>query len=150
MSARTIGPQDDCVQCGEKKDVIRAAQRRGGLHTLFCAIVDYWGETEVDWDRHRFIWTQADADAEDREAAHWEVVAFNAQHSIGTPVLAYPGFRPDDPLAASLNPRTLTTRTRSAAWLLGDHTPVVLVDDHAGGIALTHIDVITDADGVTP
>lgn len=66
MSARAIGPQDECVQCGEKKDVIRSAQRRGGLDTLFCAIVDYWGETEADWERHRFIWTQRDADEMDR------------------------------------------------------------------------------------
>lgn len=58
---------------------------------------------------------------------------WNALHPVGTPVTAYPGVRGENPL---------TTRTRSKAWTLGGHTPVVMVDDHSGGIALTHIDVI--------
>jgi hypothetical protein len=62
---------------------------------------------------------------------------FNARYPIGTPVLAYPGFRPeDDPHA-----ERLITRTRSAASVLGGHTSVVWVDGHSACIALTHVDV---------
>ncbi|MFF7022958.1 hypothetical protein ACFY97_18395 [Streptomyces klenkii] len=64
-----------------------------------------------------------------------EVEAWNAGHPIGTPVLAFPGAREDAPLK---------TRTRSKAWVLGGHTPVVKVDGHSGGIALTHVE---DAEG---
>lgn len=61
---------------------------------------------------------------------------FNARYPIGTPVVAYPGFRPED----TPNPvKRLLTRTRSEAWNLGNGAPVVMVDGHAGGIALTHI-----------
>lgn len=59
-------------------------------------------------------------------AAQW-----NARYPIGTPVTAYPGVRGENPL---------TTVTRSKAWTLSGHTPVVLVDGHSGGIALTHVD----------
>jgi hypothetical protein len=75
MSARVIGPQDECVQCGESKAVIRASQHKGGLAVLFCAIVDYWGEVERDWDRHRFVWTERDAEHERLENEYWEKVA---------------------------------------------------------------------------
>lgn len=69
---------------------------------------------------------------EANSAAH-----FNEQHPIGTPVRAYPGFRPEvDPSA-----RRLDTRTRSAASVLGD-AAVVWVEGHGACIALTHIDVI--------
>jgi hypothetical protein len=61
-------------------------------------------------------------------AAEW-----NALHPIGTAVTAYPGVRGENPL---------TTRTRSTSWTLSGHTPVVLVDGHAGGIALTHVDPV--------
>ena len=63
-------------------------------------------------------------------AAQW-----NALHPVGTAVTAYPGVRGEDPL---------TTRTRSKAWTVGGHTPVVSVDGYAGGICLTHIDVIEE------
>lgn len=75
MRARQIGPQDSCVQCGESKAVVRRSQRSGGQDVLFCAIVDYWGETEIDWDRHRFVWTQKDADYQALEDAYWEKAA---------------------------------------------------------------------------
>lgn len=55
---------------------------------------------------------------------------------VGTPVVAYPGFRREVDATA----RARTTTTRSLPWLLGGHTWVVLVDGHAGGIALTHVD----------
>ncbi len=64
-------------------------------------------------------------------AAQW-----NSLHPVGTPVTAYPGARGENPL---------TTRTRSKAWTLGGHTPVVLVDDRSGCIALTHVDVVPEA-----
>lgn len=59
---------------------------------------------------------------------------WNERYPIGTPVRAYPGER---------GGRHLDTRTRSTAWTLPSlptGTPVVLVDGHAGGIALTHVD----------
>jgi hypothetical protein len=67
---------------------------------------------------------------------------WNALHPIGTPVIAYPGVRPE--YAASIGmtdyPR-LVTRTRTPAWNLGHGTPVVSVDGYAGGISLEHIDL---------
>lgn len=57
--------------------------------------------------------------------------AFDAAHPVGTPVLAWPGTRDDEPIR---------TRTRTGAWVLGGHTAVVMVDGVAGGIALTHIE----------
>lgn len=67
---------------------------------------------------------------------------WNDRYPIGTPVVAYPGARPDvDPTG-----RRLLTRTRSQAWTLGHGTPVVKVDGQAGGIALTHVDPFSAAD----
>ncbi len=68
-----------------------------------------------------------------------QAAAFNAAHPVGTPVRAYPGFRPED----CPDTTVLTTRTRSAASVLGGHTAVVWVEGHGACIALTHIDVIT-------
>jgi len=61
-----------------------------------------------------------------------EVARWNAARPVGIAVTAYPGVRGEN---------GLTTRTRSEAWLLGGHTPMVKVDGYAGGIALTHVDV---------
>jgi hypothetical protein len=58
---------------------------------------------------------------------------------IGTPVLAYPSVRPDDPKFGRLA-TTLDTVTRSEVWALGSGDLVVAVEGYAGGIALTHID----------
>ncbi|NEA20742.1 hypothetical protein [Streptomyces halstedii] len=87
---------------------------------------------------------------------------WNALYPIGTPVVAYPGVRPENPLAAAVRKRqadgrsleeadvdlcrTLTTVTRTPAWTLGHGAPVVSVEGYPGGIHLTHIDVI----GETP
>ncbi|QQZ56895.1 hypothetical protein IFE09_27240 [Streptomyces microflavus] len=61
---------------------------------------------------------------------------WNAQYPVGTSVFAYPGCRPeDDPKCTQL-----TTRTRSAASVLGGHTAVVWVDGHSACISLTHVD----------
>ncbi|MDW6057984.1 hypothetical protein SAZ11_07765 [Streptomyces sp. FXJ1.4098] len=86
---------------------------------------------------------------------------WNALYPIGTPVVAYPGVRPEDPLAVAVRKRqadgrfvdqadadlcrALTTVTRTAAWTLGCGDPVVSVEGYAGGICLTHIDVIVEA-----
>lgn len=56
---------------------------------------------------------------------------WNATHPVGTPVLAWPGVREDEPLA---------TRTRTPAWTLGHGAAVVSVEGYAGGIALTHVE----------
>lgn len=55
---------------------------------------------------------------------------FNTVCPIGTPVLYWPG---------ALEGEGRKSRTRSAAWMLGDHTPVVMVEGYAGGIAITHV-----------
>jgi hypothetical protein len=65
---------------------------------------------------------------------------FNARYPVGTPVLAYPGARPEDASDAT----RLVTRTRSRASVLGGHTDVVWVDGHSACIALTHVDPVTE------
>jgi hypothetical protein len=70
---------------------------------------------------------------------------FNARYPVGTPVVAYPGCRPED----DANDERLVTRTRSKAEVLGGHTDVVWVDGHDACIALTHIDVVTDTEPIT-
>ena len=67
---------------------------------------------------------------------------FNVAYRIGTPVLAYPGARPEDIPSAT----RLVTRTRSLAQVLGGHTDVVWVDGHDSCIALDHVDVIGEGD----
>jgi len=82
---------------------------------------------------------------------------FNARYPVGTPVVAYPFVRPEDPVAvryreavkaglprkAEDDPCTrLITRTRSKATVLSGHTDVVWVEGHSACITLTHIDVI--------
>lgn len=58
------------------------------------------------------------------------VEQFNELCPVGTPVLYWPADRSDEGRKSV---------TRSAAWLLGGHTPVVMVEGYAGGIALTHV-----------
>jgi hypothetical protein len=59
-----------------------------------------------------------------------DVARFNASTPVGTPVLFWPGDRSGEGRESV---------TRSRAWLLGDHTPVVMVEGYPGGIALTHV-----------
>lgn len=66
---------------------------------------------------------------------------FNRLYPIGTPVVVYPGIRPDDARNPA-NVRRIETQTRSKAQLLGGHTDVVWVEDHGACIALTHVDVM--------
>lgn len=65
---------------------------------------------------------------------------FNARYPVGTPVVAYPFVRPEhrayDPA------ERLETVTRTPAWTLGHGAVVVSVKGYAGGICLTHVDVI--------
>ena len=56
---------------------------------------------------------------------------WNAQHPVGTAVLAWPGHQAEYPMR---------TFTRSEAWALSSGHAVVQVEGHAGGIVLTHID----------
>jgi hypothetical protein len=81
---------------------------------------------------------------------------WNALYPVGTPVMAYPGVRPEHPLALDtqrrrdagnfVDPRdadlcqALETTTRSRAWTLGHGSPVVVVSGYGGGICLTHVD----------
>ncbi|MCB5280560.1 hypothetical protein [Arthrobacter sp. ES1] len=62
--------------------------------------------------------------------------AFNHQNPPGTPVHFWPGIRLAEPLKS---------RTRGEAWALPSGAAVVRVEGRAGGIALSHIEVITAA-----
>ena len=64
---------------------------------------------------------------------------FNARYPVGTPVIAYPGVRPEDGPG-----ERLITRTRSEAQLFCGHTDVVWVDDHGACIAIDHVDVVSE------
>jgi hypothetical protein len=44
-----------------------------------------------------------------------------------------------DPLANQRIGSELTTKTRSEAWVMGEHTPVVMVEGIAGGYALDRV-----------
>jgi hypothetical protein len=68
-----------------------------------------------------------------RQRAEEAVDAFNKQNPQGTPVLFWPGVRLAEPLKS---------RTRGEAWALPSGEAVVRVEGRAGGIALTHIEVI--------
>ncbi len=60
---------------------------------------------------------------------------------VGAHVMAYPGVRPEDPLAADLC-RRVKSVTRTPAWELGHGEAVVSVVGYAGGIGLAHVDVV--------
>jgi hypothetical protein len=55
---------------------------------------------------------------------------FNEACPVGTPVTYWPG---------ELKGEGRKSVTRSVAWMLGGHTPVVMVEGYAGGIALSHV-----------
>lgn len=69
------------------------------------------------------------------------VEEWNTRHPVGTRVTAYPAVRPED----APDGERLDTVTRSRAWVLGGHTPVVMVAGHCAGIALTHVDPLSPA-----
>lgn len=64
--------------------------------------------------------------------------AWNAAHPVGTPVQYWPGVREGD---------GWLSRTRTAAEVLGGHTPVVWVEGASSCIALTHIEPVQVAEG---
>lgn len=80
--------------------------------------------------RHRSVhWPCASAAALGlvvTDAARW-----NAAYPVGTPVLAWPWTRTDEPLR---------TRTRTPAWRLHNGESLVSVDGRTGGICLTHVE----------
>lgn len=59
------------------------------------------------------------------------VASFNENVPVGTKVVYWPGVREPG--------LEMVSTTRSEAWLLGGHTPVVMVEGYAGGIALSHV-----------
>ena len=67
------------------------------------------------------------------QAAEW-----NHAHPVGTPVRYWPGPK-EGPGIESM--------TRSVAWVVGDHEALVQVEGRAGGIALTHIEVLSGDPG---
>ena len=91
------------------------------------AAIDEPSEVQIRSDRLR-------REAEQRERERVQAICdrWNAEHKVGTPVRYWPVFRTGE------GHRSVT---RSEAWLLGGHSPVVMVDGYAGGIALTHVDV---------
>ncbi|MFB6675552.1 hypothetical protein ACFCWG_24640 [Streptomyces sp. NPDC056390] len=94
-------------------------------------------EVPAGWDHHI---------AQLVELNHeWEkAAAFNAAHPVGTPVVAYPGVRPEHfprhpEMATRIESVTRTRATVVGASLGG--TAVVWIEDHGAFIALTHIDI---------
>lgn len=93
--------------------------------------------------------------AADKAEGQRKADAWNARYPIGTPVMAYPIVRPEDPIAVAHQKRVaegrtfgssdpctrLETVTRTPAWILGHGEPVVSVEGYAGGICLSHVDV---------
>ncbi|MFI1166493.1 hypothetical protein ACH4UM_23555 [Streptomyces sp. NPDC020801] len=82
----------------------------------------------------------SDLAALDVPQAAVEADAWNRAHPVGTPVVAYPGARPEDIPSA----RRIETTTRSRASVLGG-TAVVWVHGHGACIALDHVDLRTQA-----
>jgi hypothetical protein len=66
---------------------------------------------------------------------------WNRRYTVGTPVLAYPGVRPE----YDVNTETLMTHTRSKAQVVGSGDHVVWVDGHGAYITLSHVDPVTEA-----
>lgn len=65
---------------------------------------------------------------------------WNKRFPIGTPVLAYPGARPQD----GPDDETLITHTRTQAQVVASGDSAVWVDGHGAYIALTHVDPVTE------
>lgn len=67
------------MQCGESKAAVKESQRKGGQNQLYCATVDYWGECDADWERHKFTWTKKDQAAQEAHDTHWARLADEIQ-----------------------------------------------------------------------
>ncbi len=78
-----------------------------------------------------------EADPGEAEEILREAVAtWNANHPVGTPVRYWPGVRKGDGRVGV---------TRTPAWLMGGKWPAVSVSGYAGGIHLTHVEVVDPA-----
>jgi len=62
--------------------------------------------------------------------------AWNGEHPVGTWVRYWP-ILPPGPGSVPI-----FTRTRSRAWVLGGHTPVVQVEHASGCVALSHLEIV--------
>jgi len=58
-------------------------------------------------------------------------LAWNRLHPIGTPVKCYRSYGDEKTAFHSV--------TRSASWVMGGHSAMVMVDGHDGAYALTHV-----------
>lgn len=67
---------------------------------------------------------------------------WNGRYEVGTRVIAYPDLRPEHPAYSA--DTQLEAVTRTPAWTLGHGEPVVSVEGYAGGISLSHVDVVAD------
>lgn len=76
-----------------------------------------------------------EAVTKDRREPFVEVQAWNARHSIGTPVRYWTGAR--------TGPGQIG-ETKTIATVMGGHTAVVWVTGHNACIALTHVEAITE------
>ncbi|XCM28938.1 hypothetical protein ABXI76_05635 [Streptomyces parvus] len=65
---------------------------------------------------------------------------FNHFYPVGTPVLAYPGIRPED----GPDDDTLITRTRTEARASSSGDDVIWVEGHGAYISLTHVDPVSE------
>ncbi|SUO96784.1 hypothetical protein [Suttonella ornithocola] len=61
---------------------------------------------------------------------------FNERYPIGSPCIYYPHLL----IGSKNNP--YKTKTRSKAFIQGEHTVVVLLEGRRGGFALTHLEMI--------
>ncbi|MFE0650992.1 hypothetical protein ACFVZH_20625 [Streptomyces sp. NPDC059534] len=173
--------RDDLLQLHDWDELIF-----GGFYCLHCTPDDAW-DYSIDWpcqplldagvtldDARQIIAQHRDEIEAKHQARAAELKAkkdeekrkgqqaaddFNARYSVGTRVIAYPGVRPDDPIALKFQERReagcvygaetdpterLDTVTRTPAWTLGHGEPVVSVEGYAGGICLSHVDIITE------
>ena len=134
----------------------------GGFYCLHCTEEDSWGKV-VTWpcqpllaagitpddarniiavDRNKIAAEQESQLDRAKRRGQQQADAWNAAHPIGTRVIAYPSVRPEYNAAIAADTRLITT-TRTPAWILGHGEPVVSVEGYAGGICLTHVDVVT-------
>lgn len=77
---------------------------------------------------------EADKRKGQKQADEW-----NAEHPLGTLVLAYPGVRPEDGVD-----EVLITRTRTTVQVAACGDLVVWVDGHGAYINFTHVDPVTE------
>jgi len=66
--------------------------------------------------------------------------SWNASHPVGTQVRYWYVYPPIDGFPP------VHTTTRSEAWSLGDGTVVVMIAGATGGVALSHIEVLSTSD----